>query len=236
MGEISLPNPGYTQYYDQTFFSTIQHYQENSTLNIALMTTRQWYKVMMEEQILMSQDDDSQPPVLAPVRVESLHPHSNWGETWRLARIQGLGSDLTGFIFKLVHCLLPTQDRVSRLDGTDGVCNFCEELETPLHAFFECQHSMLSGLALLGYVQVLVPDLSPEAALRLELGIQLEEKEELAIMCMLASGMKYIWETRVEKKQVQTYKMRSEVEARVSILRKTRHKEAGNKMLEMMNM
>ena len=93
-------------------------------------------------------------------------------------------------MFKLVHCLLPTQDRVSRLGGTDGVCNFCAELETPLHAFFECQYSMLSGLALLGYVQVIVPDISPEAALRLELGMQLDEKEELAIMCMLAAGMK----------------------------------------------
>ena len=99
------------------------------------------------------------------------------------------------------------------------MCNFCAELETPQHVFIECQHSKLSGLALLGYVQGLVHDLSP--ALIMELGRQLDEKEELAIMCILASGMKYIWETRVEKKQVQTFKMRSDVEPRVSILRKT---------------
>ena len=91
-------------------------------------------------------------------------------------------------MFKLVHCILPTQDRVSRLGGTDGVCNFCAELETPQHVFIECQHSMLSGLALLGYVQGLVHDLSP--ALIMELGRQLDEKEELAIMCILASNMK----------------------------------------------
>ena len=54
-------------------------------------------------------------------------------------------------------------------------------------------------------------------------------------MSTMASGLKYIWEARVEKKQVRIYKMRSEVEARVSILRRTRHKEAGNIMLEMMN-
>ena len=94
---------------------------------------------------------------------------------------------------------------------------------------------MLAGLALLGYLQVLVPDLSPEACLRLELGRQLTEREELATMSTLASGLKYIWEARVEKKQVRIYKMRSEFEARVSILRRTRHKEAGNIMLEMMN-
>jgi hypothetical protein len=205
------------------------------------MSTKQWYSVLLEDQVLKSQADDNTPPTLIPVRVESLHPSTDWSETWRLARIQGLGSDLTGFIFKLVHCLLPTQDRVSRLGGTDGqnpgLCNFCsEEVETPLHAFFQCQHSLLVGLALLGYVQVLVADLSPEAALRLELGRQLTQIEELATICLLASGLKYIWETRVEKKQVRTFKMRSEVEARVSILRRTRHKEAGDTIMEMINM
>ena len=153
--------------------------------------------------------------------------------------MQGLASDLTGFLFKLVHCLLPTQDRVSRFGGDDdhGLCNFCsDEAETPLHAFFQCQHNMLSGLALLGYIQAVVPDLSTEAALRLELGRQLSEVEELATMYVLSIGLKYIWEARVERKQVRLYKMRSEVEARVTILRKTRHAEAANLMLEMINL
>ena len=65
---------------------------------------------------------------------------------------------------------------------------------------------------------------------------QLSEREELATMYMLSIGLKYIWEARVERKQVRLYKMRSEVEARVTILRKTRHPEAGNLMLEMMNL
>ena len=155
--------------------------------------------------------------------------------------MQGLGSDLTGFLFKLVHCLLPNQDRVSRFGGEDdqnhGLCNFCsDDVETPLNAFVQCHHNMLVGLALLGYLQAVVPDLSPEAALRLELGMQLSEMEELATMYVLSIGLKYIWEARVERKQVRLYKMRSEVEARVTILRKTRHTEAGNLMLEMMNM
>ena len=77
-------------------------------------------------------------------------------------------------------------------DNNPGLCNLCsEEVETPLHAFFECPHSLLAGLALLGYVQVQVPGLSPEAALRLELGRQMEEDKELATICMLGSGLKW---------------------------------------------
>ena len=54
-------------------------------------------------------------------------------------------------------------------------------------------------------------------------------------MCMLATGLKYIWKERQDKKQVATFKMRAKIEAIVSILRKTRHREAGDYMLEMMN-
>ena len=145
-------------------------------------------------------------------------------EAWRLARIPGLGIDLTGFIFKIVHCLLPTQDRIFRLGGTEGytpgLCKLCStEVETPEHAFFYCNHSRVTGLGLLGYVQAIVPGLTPEAALRLELDIELEEKEELTIITMLACGLKYIWEARLEKKTVYLFKMRAEVEARVSVLR-----------------
>ena len=204
------------------------------------MTIRQWYSVLLEDQILMSVADENTTPSLLPVRVEALHPLTDWSQTWRLTRTKGLGSDLTAFLFKLVHCLLPTQDRVSRLGGTEdqnpGLCQHCAvDMEDPVHAFFLCQQNRLVGHALLGHVQVLAPDLSPEAALRLELGGELSPDEELATMCLLATGLKYIWDARAEKKQVTLFKMRAEVEARISILRRTRHRMAGDLMLEMLS-
>ena len=54
-------------------------------------------------------------------------------------------------------------------------------------------------------------------------------------MCLLACGLKYIWDARVEKKQVRTFQMRAEVEARISILRRTRYCKSGDLMLEMIN-
>ena len=88
-------------------------------------------------------------------------------------------------------------------------------------------------MALLGYVQVVLPDLSPGAALRLELGQDLDEPEQLATVCLLATGLKYIWATRTEKKAVILYKMRAEIEARISVLRRTKHIGAGNLMSDM---
>ena len=110
------------------------------------------------------------------------------------------------------------------------MCN--SEVETPAHAFFYCSQIRTTGLALLGYAQRVVPALSPESALRFELGKDLSEIEELATTCLLASGLKYIWEARAEKKQVVLFKMRAEVEAKIDILRRTRHKDAGELLFE----
>ena len=50
------------------------------------------------------------------------------------------------------------------------------------------------------------------------------ESEELPAVFMLATGMQYIWCNRVNKKQVTTQQMRSEIEAK--ILLKSRYREA----------
>ena len=205
-------------------------------MNIAIMSTKQWYRALLEDRVLKAEMEDNSPPTLIPVRVEHLSPSTDWSQTWRVARLPGLPSDLTAFLFKLVHCLLPTQDRVARLGGGDGLCTWCGigEVETPMHAFFLCTGSLTCGRDLVGYVQHIVPELTPEKALRLELGSEKSDHQELAVVSLLACGFKYIWETRLEKKRPQTYRMRAEAEARVSILRKTRYAESGNMIIEML--
>ena len=238
--EDSLPDPGLPPFYDQAFFDTIKHHTETTPLNVATMSTKQWYTVLMEAQVLMSPATETSPPTLLPVRTELLQPTADWPWTWSLARTKGLGSDLTAFLFRLLHHLLPTQDRVARLGGgqTDppGRCNHCQaDVEDQLHAFFACQKSLVPGLALLGYVQQVIPNLNPEDALRLELGHDHSDVDQLASVCLLSTGLKYIWETRAEKKPITLYKMRAEIEAKISILRRTRHGNSAIKMLEMIN-
>ena len=191
----------------------------------------------MEDQILMTPSDDTNiVQSLVPVRVEILHPSNNWQLTWRLARLRGLGSELCSFLFKLLHLLLPTQDRVHRMAGRIGqssdLCKLCGvEVETPVHALFYCGHNRVTGHVLLGYAQNVVPSVSPEAALRLQFDLELTEEEEMTSVYILATGLKYIWESRVEKRQVILSKMRSEMEAKVSILRRTRHRNVGETIL-----
>ena len=198
LGEVSLPNPGIPPFYDQHFFNTIRYYHENSPLNISVMSLKQWYTVLMEDKVLMSPATDSSPPILLPVRTETIHPSVDWPTSWRLARIKGLESELSSFLFKLLHLLLPTQDRVTRLGAaeghTPGLCKLCKtDTEDTAHAFFSCSHNRVAGLALLGWMQNLCPNLQPEDALQLRLGADLPAADELAAVCVLATGLKLIF-------------------------------------------
>ena len=84
-------------------------------------------------------------------------------------------------------------------------------------------------------MQQLIPGLSAEAAVRLDLGLLLPDVDNLAALCLLSTGLKYIWEARLAKKVVMKYKMRAEIEAKVSILR-SRHNAAAIKIEEMIEM
>ena len=236
--EHSLPDPGFPPYYDKEFFSLIQHYKETSPMNISTMSTKDWYATLLDDQVLLNPTNDDAPASLIPVRPENLNPNCEWPQIWSNVRSKGLGSELSSFLLKLVHGLLPTQDRIARIGmAVDGqaVCLLCRtSSENLLHCFFECPHNMVVGLTLLGYVQHVVPNLSPEAALLLDFQQSLTSEESLAVCVMLSTGLKYIWETRVSKKVVTTFSMRAEIEARVSILRRTRHEPSGLIIEEML--
>ena len=191
LGDDSLPNPGYLPYYDQEFFQTIKHYNDNCPLNISLMTTKQWYRALLEDRVLMQPAVGDSSAALLPVRVELLMPDHDWPATWSIARTKGLTSDQTAFLFKLLHQLLPTRERISRITNEQGVCRMCGHAsEDLLHALFTCTESKATADQLLSYVYVTVPRLSPPGLLRLDIGSELDETDQLATLCIISTGLK----------------------------------------------
>ena len=240
LGESNLPDPGFTPYYDRDFFDLIIHYKNNSPLNIATMTTKQWYSVLLEDKVIMNPATEVSAATLIPVRIETIHPNTDWPAVWKLVRMKGLGSELISFQLKMLHSLLPTRDRVARLgldEGQAGLCLHCRmDVEDLTHCFFDCSRNMVVGLALLGCVQQIIPDLSADAAVRLDFRLRLTDEENMAALYILITGLKYIWEMRSAKKVVLKYKMRAEIEAMVSILRKTRHQNTATRIEELIRM
>ena len=78
-------------------------------------------------------------------------------------------------------------------------------------------------------------DLSQEDALHLQLGDNLIHEEELAAVNIISIGLKFIWEARVAKKQITIHQLRSEIEANIALLRKSKYSGVGQKMHELLN-
>ena len=67
---------------------------------------------------------------------------------------------------------------------------------------------------MLGDVQKVVPNMNPEDVLKLSFRHEISDEDQLATVCLLSTGLKYIWESRVEKKPIIVYTMRAEIEAK----------------------
>ena len=173
----------------------------------------------------MVQDDDTSPRKYIPCRVERAGLGVDWETSWRLARLPGLGSGHTSFLFKLLHQILPTQERVARTSPaansycTDSRCSG-DTTEDIQHSLVLCRGNSGVGLKIVETAQALVPGVTAEQLLRLE--VKIEVDDELALVWWVAAGWLAIWELRSAGKRVELYLVRAQLEAKVNLLRTTR--------------
>ena len=222
--DSSLPDPDIPPFYSLEFFKKIKEVHQTAPLNIATMTERQWYQLLLEDSCTMEVDSNEQRKYI-PTRVELAIPSNNWDKTWRLSRLRGLGPDHTTFLFKLMHKLLVTKERLTRTNPTASplcVASGCRDakVETIEHALIECEANAGVGKALLQTFRQQQPGLSVEAVLHLQLDVPAEE--ELASTWLLAATLLSIWEQRQASQKVRPYLVRAELEAKVNMLRETR--------------
>ena len=115
-----------------------------------------------------------------PCKVELANPTTDWKQSWRLARLKGLGPDHTAFLWKLLHLLLPVKERVHRISpNTPPSCQLCNQNqnENMYHAFLTCTFNMGAGQALVEILKDPMPNITMDKILRLEFQ-ELEEEME----------------------------------------------------------
>lgn len=192
-------------YYDTNFFSILRHY--NTKVNVATLTIKSWTSLLTTDQVLQSPVTDSTPATLLPTRTELLHPEADWPLAWQLARMRGLPGDLTDHLFRLLHDILPTQERVARLGGNrgnrePGVCRLCQP-DTPdtlSHSYLHCQNNVHAARYLLACVQQVSPNTTYEDLLLLQLDV--DQQYELPLVTIIAAALKTIWDYRTQNKSV----------------------------------
>ena len=61
LGETDLPDPGYPPYYSKEFFLTIKSVHENTPLNVSTLSSKQWYQLLVEDNLTMGQAEADAP-------------------------------------------------------------------------------------------------------------------------------------------------------------------------------
>ena len=136
----------------------------------------------------------------------------------------GLGPENVSFLFKLVHQILPTQERVARTSAraspacpVPGCGHECEDLA---HAIVLCEGNDSVGHRMISCVREVAPSVTIESALRLDFDV--EEDMELPLVWLIATVSLEIWKLRVDKSRVRLYDIRAQLEAKINLLRETR--------------
>ena len=237
-GLTDLPNPGFPPYYGKVFFSIIKEVKDNTPLNPVHLSVKEWYRLLLERNMTMRKVDQEGRMELIPSKVEEREPQVFWSESYRISRLKGLSPETKSFLFKMLHTLLPSKERIHHLTPTSSPLCWCNtgEQETYLHLFYHCPKNNLAADALLTCVQAYDKDLAAEKTLRLE--IITDEPFLIATVAILSTGLQFIWENRRLKKSTTVYSIRAELEAAVSLRRKSSSKvirEAGNVMNNMIS-
>ena len=157
------------------------------------------------------------------------HPRKGWRFSppplpWiGLSRLPGLGSDLTTFNFKLLHRLLVTRERMHQMNpAVSSSCLQCNNgTEDLAHALIHCSYNQEVGLKLLNYIQNLVPAMKDQGLLHLEI-TGLSSNMEFPAVFLTSSILMYIWNQRMSKVRISLFDIRTSLEAKCILLRKTR--------------
>ena len=115
----------------------------NEGLLIETMTVKAWYKHLLEVNITHSGEPGSRE--LVPCRVERLNPSMDWKKSWMAASLPGLTSNKSSFLWKMLHDILPTRERMHRmsLPGVpSAICTLCfdNKEDNSEHALLTCSY------------------------------------------------------------------------------------------------
>ena len=168
-------------------------------------------------------EDNAGIQTLTPLRVEMASPSIQWDQVWSMARQKMMGPDLASFMFKLLHQILPTAERVSRiLPNKSPSCTRCTDpaTDTLLHSFFDCQASHAAGEVLLNKLSSIIPNLTPTKLLTLD--VVPSEEQSFPITWNIANFLSSSWQLRSANKPIELYTIRSEMEAACRLLREER--------------
>ena len=188
------------------------------------MTVGMWYRFLMEENITQEKDQNG---FSFPIqtKAEKLRPNNNWEVIWPLTVLPGLDSTTRSFLIRLLHNLLPTQERLHRVlpnKVLSPTCVLCPQAthSDQLHSLILCPFNNGVGVWLYRCIRQLFPDLETPQLIALNFETNHRSEKAFPAIWMIAKTLQIIWLSRTSN-TVNTI-TRALLEAEIMLLRKTR--------------
>ena len=217
LGEIFLPAPSTPTFFRGEFFPVLREMKRDIG-DIETLPFKAIYSYLLQRVLCQERGDDGAVRLL-PLKCELAAPDVDWGSTWRLARLKGLGPDLTSFLLSLTWGILPCKARVSKFKPhVSANCQLCDTNtpETLEHAFYSCTGNQSIPVKLMSLLRTYEPGIEVHQVLNLDLN--LDDSLELPLVWLVASLLQLLWQQRQEGR-VCPVKTRAELEARCRLLR-----------------
>ena len=221
------PCPPSPSYYSNHFYQYILS-AKNDGKNIIDMTTKQWYHYLIDKELLKEIKENGT-EIYCLCRSERLFPNIDWRTTWGKIRYPFLSSNTATFLWKLLHELLPTEERLSMTVGNiPSTCRFecADQVATLMHCFFKCHLTNEVGSWVLNFVHNACPSVQEEKVLKLDFSAG------NSLFWVTANTLQYLWNSRVSKKKVNLHSCIAHLKIEAFKLSDTTHEHLVSSILE----
>ena len=115
-------------------------------------------------------------------------------------------------------------------------CTQCDMLapEVLSHALLTCPKNQEVTNWLLNSLHPYIQNLQPQNLVLLNLG-NMENEDELTVVWLISNVLSIVWQTRKDRKMPNLFQTRATLEARISILRKSRYLNTSMQLSNIMN-
>ena len=155
-------------------------------------------------------------------RVERRNPECNWVTTWEKLRLPFLSSDIISFLWKLVHDVLTTEERLhATLGNISASCRYgCDEdhVANQIHCFFDCHLTYDIGQWLLKTVRIFSPNNKANI-------LKLDVPDKNALIWTIAKTLQYSWTKRSSHKTADTSIFLASLDAELMLMAETQFKQ-----------
>ena len=219
-----IPEPIQSPYYTQEMYNIIQSAISKNML-VGTMLTKDWYDFILSS-LLYEPGTES----LIPCRVEIRNPLNDWSKSWSLARLKGLSSDSSTFLWQLLHQLLLVRERLERFlpNVNSSACQACDTgaVDTLSHALVTCPSSSEVFNWMLDGLKEFTTDLTAEKVLLLDFTASGHlPHEDLPLVWFTAEVLQRLWRRRRDGRVCRLYEVRAELEAAVNMVRRSQYSD-----------